>query len=545
MIRAAFVLVLTAAVSSPIQTAGAYAVGPSLTLDDLIAEAGFIGKVTVVETKPIVDPWFDGVRGFEPVQTQLKVLATYKGDAAGAEIGFRHYSEVGAGDLPGGYMPQTYRFERGRTYVLFACATAERAVFRQLWKSHKIQTDQGLVLAASTEPRSDQAIKDVIFGELTGLLKSQTTVDVKYGLAHLDELSGGTYAGQQDFDRAEVLSYVKGVLAHPSNEVVLAAVRVMGSNNPYMSADDAPSRLAAIGESDTRGVATSDRAHANLGGKLYWKDLAAIADRQAPAATRALAIRALGRAEEPAILPLVRRWTTDAEPLVRQAAAVLLADFQAEIDPALVTGLTADPHPAVRTDAAEAIGFGQFKQLIPTLGRMLADADLGVQSAAAASLLSFSPRDSGDVLRANVDHPEFHALFVNALARGDTGAYLDELTEIVKKKEAPAHFWGGHIPWGVSWDLLFSYVQRQPVAQVRNGEFDRVLDVLEYPASGDPAGPSYYSSSEPRDLYALYVQRGMANRAAKFRALTKKNVRGDLETFFERVERNPQNFQRQ
>ena len=545
MIRAAFVLVLTAAVSSAIQPVEAYPVGPSLTLDDLVAEAGFIGKVTVVESKPIADAWFDGVRGFEPVQTQLKVLATYKGNAGDAEIGFRHYAEADAGNLPGGYIPQTYRFEPGRTYVLFASATAERAVFRQLWKSHKLQADQGLVLAASTEPRSDQPIKDVIFAELTGLLKSQTTVDVKYGLAHLDELSGGTYAGQQDFDRAEVLAYVKGVLAHPSNEVVLAAVRVMGSNNPYMFADDAPSRLAAMGEGDIQRLATSDRAHVNLGAKLYWKDLATIADRQAPAATRVLAIRALGHAEEPAILPLVRRWTTDVEPLVRQAAAVLLADFQAEIDPALVTRLTADLQPAVRIGAAEAIGFGQFKQLIPTLGKVLADVDLGVQSAGAASLLSFSPRDSGDVLRANVDHPEFHALFVNALAREDTGAYLDELTEIVKKQEAPAHFWGGHIPWGVSWDLLFSYVQRQPVAQVRDGQFDRVLDVLEYPASGDPAGPSYYGSSEPRDLYALYVQRGMAERAAKFRALTKENVRGDLDVYFERVDRNPQNFQRQ
>jgi hypothetical protein len=37
----------------------------------------------------------------------------------------------------------------------------------------------------------------------------------------------------------------------------------------------------------------------------------------------------------------------------------------------------------------------------------------------------------------------------------------------------------------------------------------------------------------------------MADRATKFRALTKKNVRGDLDVFFERVDQNPQNFQRQ
>lgn len=543
MFRAAFVLVLAAAVSSPIQSAAAYVTGPPRSLDNVIAEASFIGKVIVVESEPIADPWFDVVRGFEPVQTQMKVLATYKGDAGGAEIGFRHYAETGARDLVPMATPHI-RVERGRTYVLFAAATKERSVFRQL-EGLGLQLDQSLVWAASTEPRSDQAIKDVVFAELTGLLGSQTTADVMYGLARLDAFSGGTFAGQQDFDRAKVLGYVKGVLAHSSNEVVLAAVRVMGSNNPYMFVDDAPSRLAAIGEGDTTGFAASDRVRANLGAKLYWNDLAAVADRTAPAATRALAIRALGRAEEPSILPLVQRWTTDAEPLVRKAAAVLLADFQAEIDPELVTRLTADAQPEVRIGAAEGIGFGQFKRLIPTLGKMLADPDPDVQGAAAASLLSFSPRDSGDVLRANINHRQFHSLFVNALARDDTGNYLDELGEIVKKQQAPEHFWGGRIPWSVSWDRLFFYVQRQSVAQGRDGRFDRVLDVLEYPASGDPAGPTYFSSSEPRDLYALYVQRGMTDRAAKFRALTKKNVIGDLDVFFERVDQNPQDFQRQ
>jgi HEAT repeat protein len=543
MIRAAFVVVLTA-VALAIPPAGAYVIGPSPTLDDLIAEAGFIGKVTVLESKPVADPWFDGVRGFEPVQTQLRVVATYKGDAGGAEIGFRHYAEAATSNSPNGYEPQTYRLERGRTYVLFAAASEQRAIFRQLRKSHTYQVDQGLVLAASTEPRSGQPIKDVILAELTGLLKSDAAADVKYGLAHLDVLSGGTYAGHPDFDRAQVLAHVKDVLSHPSNDVVVAAVTVMGSNNPYMSTDDAPSRLAAIGEGDAPGFAASDRGRANLGGTLYWKELAVVADRQAPAATRALAIRALGRAQEPRILPLAQRWATDAEPLVRAAAAVLLADFETRVDRGLMTRLTTDAQPAVRIGAAEAIGFGQFEPLIPTLGRMLGDADPGVQSAAAASLLSFAPRASSDVLRAHLDHPEFRALFVNALAREDTGAYLDELAEIVRTKEAPEHFWGGRIPWSVSWDLLFSYVQQQPVAQVRDGQFDGVLDALEYPARGGPAGPSYFSSAEPRDLYALYVQRGMVDRAAKFRALTGQDFGGDLETFFERVDRNPQEFQR-
>jgi hypothetical protein len=147
-------------------------------------------------------------------------------------------------------------------------------------------------------------------------------------------------------------------------------------------------------------------------------------------------------------------------------------------------------------------------------------------------------------LKTHIKHPQFHALFINALAREDAGAYSDELAEIIKKKKEPQQFWGGRIPWGVSWERLFIYVQGQPAADVRSGKLDKALDALEYPASGDPAGPSYYSSSEPRDLYALYVQRGMTDRAAKFRAQAKKTITYDIDYYFNMVDQNPQNYQR-
>jgi len=544
MTRAPCVALLTAAVwLVAVQSGLAYPVGPSLTLDQLIAQADFIGKVTADETRPVEDAWFEKVPGYQPVETRLKVLATYKGKAGGATIAFRHYAddEKQIGRM---YMPQYYAFQRGRTYIVFASATDKEGLFRQLWKDHKAQEDQGLILAASVEPRADQPIKEVIFAELTGLLKSEQAVDVKYGLSHLDLLSGGTYHGQKDFNREEVLDAVKRLLTHKNNEVAAAAIAVMGSNNPYMSPDYAAGWLATIGRGDIPGFGTWDR-QVNLGGKLYWKQLAAIVDSPAPAAVRARAIRALGRAEEPAIFPHVKRWTGDAEPLVRQAAAVLLADFAGEFDPALLTKLFADAAPAVRVGAAQAVGFGQFKQLVPQLAKLLADADEDVQSAAAMSLLSFALDENRDVLKANVKHPQFHSLFVNALAREDAGQYLDELTEIIKKKKEPESFWGGRIPWGVSWELLFFYVQRQPPADVKSGKCDKALDALEYPASGDAAGPTYYSSSEPRDLYALYVQRGLTDRAAKFRALAKKNITYDIDYYFKMVDENPRNYQRQ
>jgi hypothetical protein len=541
MIRAAFAVSLLAVTCFVIGSVCAFVVGSAPGLDDLVREADFVGKVTVLDSKPVVDPWFDGVRGYAPVQTQLKVRATYKGDAAIKEIGFRHFPD--GEDLQ--YVPQSYHLERGRTYVLFAAATSDPAVYRQLWKSLRFPRDAAVVLASSTKPRNGEPVKDVVFAELTDLLKSTTTADVKYALEHLDRLSGGfgSFESRQEFDRSEVVARVVPLLSSADSDIVLAATKVIGSNNPYMYADD-PQRWLVPDERPRPGLAIKDGTRPNVSGKLYWKELIAVADRAGPPTTRAFAIRALGHAEEPAILPSALRWTTDAEPLVRQAAAVLLADFEAATAKEPLTRLAADPRAEVRIGAAHAVGFGQFKELIPLLGMMLGDSSPTVQSAAAMSLLSFSPRDSGDVLRANVDHPEFHALFVNTLARDDTAAYVDELGEIIKQQKTPSHFWGGAIPWSVSWDRLFFYVERQPFEQVRDGRFNQVLDMLEYPATDAPGGPRYFGSSEPRDLYALYIQRGMAERAAKFRALTKR-LFGDMSEYYDRVDKAPQRFQRQ
>lgn len=524
-------------------SARAYPVGPSLTLDALYAQAEYVGKVTAIESKPVEDAWFEAVPGFRPVETRLKVVATYKGKAGGEIIRFRHYAQ--ANDQMGFmFMPQHYRLEPGRTYILFAAGGGEEGLFRQLWKNHKSQEDQGLFLAADREPRRDLPIKELIFTELAGLLKGDKAADVSYALAHLNTLSDGDYHKQADFNREEVLDAVKRLLTHRDPDVVLSAIGVMGSNNPYMSPDYPAGWLATVGRGDIPGFGTWE-VKENLGGKLYWKQLAAIVDSKAPANARARSVRALGHANEPAILPLAQRWTADAEPLVRAAATVLLADFGADVDPQMLTRLATDDQPAVRVAAANSIGFGQYKKLVPQLAKLLADADAGVQAAAALSLLSFGLDDSRDVLKANIKHPQYHSLFVNALAREDAGAYLEELAEIVKRKKEPEQFWGGRIPWGVSWELLFHYVQRQPADQVRGGKFDKTLDALEYPASGDAAGPSYYSSSEPRDLYALYLQRGMRDRAAKFRAQAKKTITYDIDYYFNQVDQSPQTYQRQ
>jgi len=64
LIRASFAVSLVAVACLANGSAGAFLVGLAPTCDELVRQADFIGKVTVLDSKPVVDPWFDGVRGY-------------------------------------------------------------------------------------------------------------------------------------------------------------------------------------------------------------------------------------------------------------------------------------------------------------------------------------------------------------------------------------------------------------------------------------------------------------------------------------------------
>jgi hypothetical protein len=53
-----------------------------------------------------------------------------------------------------------------------------------------------------------------------------------------------------------------------------------------------------------------------------------------------------------------------------------------------------------------------------------------------------------------------------------------------------------------------------------------------------------YSSSEPRDIYAFYLQRGMAERAKKFRQAKRRSL-GGLDYFFNQVDKDPSQYKRE
>jgi hypothetical protein len=534
--RAKFTLVLIAVYwfFAP-QLAWTYPVGPSLSLEALIEQADLICKCTVLKSAPVEDPWFEKVHGFLPYETRLKIITVFKGAEKESEITFRHY---GPGDeaAPFVYMPQWYRFERGRSYLLFAARGERKSEYRQLWKQHKAQEDQGLVLAANAEARPALNAREAIWEELIGLLGSDERADVKYALSHLNAMSGGDYREMADFDRKQVLEVIVPLAKAADIQIAQAAIGVLGSSNPYMSQDFAAGWLATVGQGHIPGHGAWDRDRGNLAGQLYWQELAAVVKSDRPAEVRALAIRALGRGGAPEVRALAETWILDSEPQVRGAAAVLLADYPREANTNRLKALCRDEHAVARRGAAQGIGFGQFSHLLEELGTLLQDKDGEVSTSAALSLLSFPLTESHGILKAHRDHPQFHPLFINALAQDNAAAYLDELCEIVKKDKQPENWWGGFVPWGDSWKILMAYAQSQPLGALKSPKLTKVLDALEHPASGDPNAPKYYSSSEPRDLYAFYRKNGLYERATAFRAACKKALTYDIEYYFNMVD---------
>ena len=538
--RFAAVVFAALGVWAGIGVARGYGVGPALSVEELAADADVIFKGKAVSSGLVDDAWFKPLSGFVARETGFTVISVLKGDPSGGSLRFRHYD---ASPQPEGriFQPQHYRFVIGRDYLVFAKRSENAGSYRQCRANHTARPDQGVLLCSDDQPVVARKVKEAIWSELNRLLKSSTAGDAEYAIGQLDGMSGGgpEFARTRDFDRTNALSAIRPLMAASNSKVALAAITAVGSYNPYMSDERALYWLAAVASAEIPGIGKMGSKVKNVGGELYWKELTALADSGAAGEIRASAVRALGLVREPALENSIGRWLTDRAVAVRASATLLLADFPGRETGTRLTGLANDAAPEVRIGVAHAAGFGQRVELGDVLAKMLNDEEPGVREAAAMSLLSCSPTNVAiaGVFRANLGNEEFKPLFLLALARDNPADYLDGLAAAVEQKTEPRHFWGGQIPAFTAWEILFKYLQALPPPTVSSGKMDRYLDAMEKVGN--------YSSSEPRDIYAFYLQRGMVERARRYREGARKGVSYDLDYHFKQVDENPASFRRQ
>lgn len=509
-----------------------YKVGPAATLGELSAQSDVIFKGTAISTRLIEDATFESFDGFQVYETRFKIISILKGAAPETEIAFRHYDKTASMIVM--YEPQHYHFEVGRTYIVFAKRGQAGGALQQIWRSHTIKKDQGALLCANDLPVESKPVREVVWAELLAMLNSSKPENVLYAIRQLDQMSRALIdETQYDFDRAEVLAVVHPFMEHADPRIAEAAVGVVGSLNAYTSKEWAANWLASVGSADTPYVGRQDPDRKNQGGTLYWKELVAVADSDAPEDTRTKAILALGRVCDPALQACIARWLESDSPNIRAAATVLLSDFPGEDTRARLAKLAGDPAAEVRAAAARAIGFSQEVALADTLARLLQDAEEEVRKFAALSLLSFSPNDTavGPILRANIANREFSPVFLNAVAREHPEDYLEALAQAIEQNAAPVNFNTGSNAVFMSWEILFKYLRAQPPESVQSGKLDRYLDALEK--------LEMHSSSEPRDLYAFYLRVGLTDRAKAYRQNVEKKVPYDIGRFFDQAAENP------
>jgi hypothetical protein len=536
-IRITFILLATFTCWNSV--AFSYIVGPAKSLEKLTQESDLIFKGKVIGSDLVQLNSFKDFPNYSEKETKFQNISILKGHSPGDEIIFQHYTEKEITGMSW-YSPQFYNFSLDQTYIVFAKKTERGKKFQQLQKSHTSKIDQGVFLCDNDTRRPKISVKEAVWQEMMALLQSSSPKNIIYSIQQLDDMSAGKAQGTrlQDYDRELVLKNVAPLIQSDDEAVVNNAVSFLGSHNPYLKEERTLFWLTTVGSAKFPGIGEMDQQMKNLGGERFHKELIALASHGSSEETRSKAILALGLIGKPYVYKALKVWLRDPSPLIRASATLLLADFSHLASADLLRGMASDESPNVRGNAAKAIGFGQNVAMTGVLENLLWDGEAKVRKNAAMSLLSFSLNEIGleDIFKRSKEVQEFKPLFLNALARSDASTYLNELAYSIENNITPKNFWGGRTPSFSSWEIMFSFLQGKTHREIRSGKYNPYLDTLEKVGN--------YSSSEPRDIYAFYLQRNMGKRAKAFRAKAKKNLSYDIDYYFNQVDENPERYHR-
>jgi hypothetical protein len=511
-----------------------YLVAPPMPLEQMVKEADLVLKVTAVSSQKVTDDSFRALNAYAVFATRMTVVCVIKGELVEKEIEFHHYDDDPTGQQFRMYSPQCYHFERGGNYVVFAKLTKTAGTLRPLWDAHRGREDQGAVRAADDKAvPAGTSVAEAIWDELTKLAASERPVDVQYAIRQLHLMSSpeGRYDGTADFPRDKVMAILAPLIEHNAAEVAMAAIDAIGSRSPYRGDGAEMGWMATVAKGPllARGHAKYPVNWDNIDGREQLKRLVQVGQRGATPALRACAIRALGLCRDPALLESLRKWSADAAPEVRAAAAVLWSDFPGKEAAEQLARLSADPDASVRRSVAVAVGFQQATDLIPLLAVLLKDEDERVRSVAAMSAVSFDPRESATTLKAFLGEPDYRASFVDALALADPKTWLDDLAQIVAGNAVPKLQFVAQMPVYTSWQILKAEMDARTPQELAGGTLDKYLDALDQPPD--------IGSGPFQEMYQFYRDKGLTDRAARFRALAKKRVTGyDIDYYFKRVD---------
>lgn len=514
----------------------------ALTLPELEKASKVIFKGTVISSEPVEDNSFKERRSLQSYETVFKVISIVKGEIASSKhVRFRHYRPNGDSFSKNGSAPQSYNFDKGKHYFVCANLSPKKhevsVVLRQIWDLERAKADQGFLSSINDKPHRGENLSEVYWNELTDAVESRIAASQVYAIRQLNSMSSGTaWNGHQSFDREKVVGVIASSIDSNKDAVATAAMKLVLQPSGLEWKSD----LIRLNPKHFPGHAIQQPTKLNLSAQTCSKRLIAMANSRRSSELRAFAVKSLLNTANAELFPLANKWSRDDSELVRAEAATLLTDFVDQVPAQDWKRLMDDSSPIVRASAIRGVGRGQIKDLLDDVETKLEDKDSKVVASAAASLLSFPLERTRSIFQKRIKHPEYGCLFVIALASEKPDEYLDELGQIVRTRPNPQDWWGGSIPWGVAWNILFEYALQQ------NGRFStpkvkNVLASLESPIR-ESEKSYHFSSSQPRDLYALYVQNGMQERAASYREAVNAKTTYDMELYFNNVDKHPGHF---
>lgn len=492
---------------------------PTLGLDELTAAADAVCVSTITSIAPSPSspdgpgPW---------AVAQLEPVRSLKGDCE-AHATFRYRTPDWLRN-PFGSKVTEFQPEVGGTWLLFVVAGASGA-----WEPSAAQLepiDEVGLLRLNPKKARGRSVREAVWRSLTSDLGSSDPETARRSIAWLDRLSS-PLGPSPDFDRRETTRLVVAQLRFEDPGVADAALAFLETTSPLAHDHLLVHRLEALRPGSFPGIGKLEPGGPNWGALDHFDSLVSFANR-APPELRARAIRTLsghGRSEVP---PAIRAALADPVPAVRAAATVLLGELPAAERSSGLAAAAVDPEPVVRAAAARALALAQDPDGLPLLEGLLGDPEPAVRRDAALGLLALG--DDAALAR-HVDAPIWGGLFVNAVATADPGPWIERLTALVRDQyrlAPPTRWWGGTIPYGRSWDLLFAWVSALEPSVFGSDATAPALEALER--------STFHDSTDPTALYRLYRDRGLDDRADAFRAHCASTAFADLSLYFDRVD---------
>jgi|GEM_PF-3362711 len=548
------------------QNVQSFAVPSGPSIDEIFQQSDIIFKGTVLEDNSTKDP--------HVTITTFKIISLFLGPPSIDRVNFQHANSGISTEYLLGWSSKYYEFTVGKTYLVCAKHTDTTGLYQQLW-TNPTTTDNTVTPCADDHPFTLKSFPEALCVEMIGNLAQANADSTLYSIRQLNRLSGGAVSlwekKELTFDRKTVMAGLWPFLTNPDPRIAQEAMRVIGSESPYLSDEATLDWLNARAAVKIVNVGVRDPKKTNAGGYLCRLGLLSVANGKADADTRATAIASLGLLSDPTIAGPLTAWLTDPSPAVRRSATLLLSDYPALATREQLSALIKDKAPEVRSAAAMTMGIQQQPENADLIARLLDDPDVEVRQAAVASLVTFSPKDGklAAIFHANVDRSEFAPIFFNALAQDDPATHLDGLTKVVAHNTEPDNPWIGETPHILAWEILLTYLKAQPPEQLKSGKFDSALDALgkvnfveermdvnqtrglhPYPAPGLAkleVECNLYNICVPAIVYAFYLQHGMPDRAKKFHLWSMKAIpqfADDLDALYDIVSENPSSFVR-